>query len=44
MRNTRKRLMKCLNALRIQMQVDLILTGIIRTLTGEVQNDAICGA
>lgn len=44
MRNTRKRLMECMRALRAQMQADLILTGINRTLTREIQNDAICGA
>lgn len=43
MRNPRKRLMECLKALRSQMQVDLILTKIIRTLSREIENDAICG-
>lgn len=36
--------MECMGALRAQVQTDLILTGINRKLTREIQNDAICGA
>lgn len=44
MRNTRKRLMECLQVLRTQIQVDLLLTNMNRALCREVANDAICGA
>ena len=44
MRNTRKRMMECLQALRAQMQVDLILTNLNRALCREIRSDAICGA
>lgn len=44
MRNTRKRLMECLKALRSQMQVNWVLTKTNGSLQRQVEHDLICGA